>query len=415
MRIVLANSAFHDAGGSETYLLTLGQNLVRLGHEVRVFAHTAGDAAEMARRSGIPVVTDTADLGDPAEAVVAQDGAVAYELAAAWPSVPQVFVCHSSLFDFQQPPLVPEYAAAVVVLNDRVRRRVEALNADLRVVRLRQPIDTQRFSPRSAPADQPRRALILSNYLSADLRAGLVQAWGSAGVEVVQVGGDAGRTATPEEAINEADIVVARGRAALEAMSCGRPTYVYDTWGGDGWITPDSYPGIEADGITGQSGGPKGSTASLLADLGAYDPEWGRLGRELVLAHHDARQHAADLLDVLRELAPTSRTTPTLESELSRQVALRWAAEGELFSIRAALQRAAEREQALADQVAQLTESNRQTGEDVASLLDKVAELEQRDAHMRERREKYRRRIQRLKKQLAEAEDKADRSRWLRW
>ena len=78
------------------------------------------------------------------------------------PAWPQVFVNHS---DDVRP------AAATAgprcrrtrssVMSERFRARLEALDADLRIVRLRQPIDTERLVPRRPPSEVPRRALLL--------------------------------------------------------------------------------------------------------------------------------------------------------------------------------------------------------------------------------------------------------------
>ena len=34
------------------------------------------------------------------------------------------------------------------------------------------------------------------------------------------------------------------------------PAYVWDTRGGDGWVTPETYPALEADGFTGAATDP---------------------------------------------------------------------------------------------------------------------------------------------------------------
>ena len=323
MRILLANSAFHRVGGSETYLATLGENLVRLGHDVRIYTRVAGDMAMLARRRGLEVVDSTDDLGAPADVVLAQDGIVAHDLAGAWPEVPQAFVCHSSLFDVQQPPLVPGIASTVIVLNDRVRRRVEALNGDFDVVRLTQPIDTQRFSPHSAPRDRPRRALVLSTYLDGAPRQALDEAWGRAGVELVSLGDR----------------------------------------------------GLDTD--------------RLEADLEAYSPELGRLGREIVLRHHDARRHAHDVLDVLTRLGAGHGRTPTLESELARQVRLRWGVEAELFGLRAEMRRMSARADALEDGVEREVELARQDAanarEELATVLAELEKVRERVDVLQER------------------------------
>lgn len=399
MRIMLANSAFHRVGGSETYLATLAENLLRLGHDVRIYTRVAGDMAMLARRRGIEVVDSIEDLGEPADAVLSQDGIVAYDLADAWPQVPQAFVCHSSLFDVQQPPLVPGTVSTVIVLNDRVRRRVEALNADLEIVRLTQPIDTQRFSPRSSPAARPTRALVLSTYLDGAQRHALDESCSAAGVELVSIGIDHVDLA-PEALMGDVDFVVGKGRAVLEAMACGRPAYLFDSFGGDGWITPDNYSELEADGLTGQLGERGLDGDRLRADLAAYDPDLGRLGRELVLRHHDARQHAHAVLDVLTGLGAGHGRPVTLETEVARQIQLRWSAEAELFGLRAEMRRTAAR----ADDV--MTRSHREVElarqetvharEELAAVSDELEKVRTRLEEMHQRARRLRRRLRSL-------------------
>jgi hypothetical protein len=215
---------------------------------------------------------------------------------------------------------------------------VEALNLDVEIVRLTQPIDTQRFSPHSSPSARPTRALVLSTYLDGAPRQALADACATAGVELVSLGIDHVEVA-PETAMADVDFVIGKGRVVLEAMACGRPAYLFDSFGGDGWVTPDTYAEMEADGLTGQLGERGLDSDQILADLAAYDPEWGRLGRELVLRHHDARPHTHAVLEVLGRLGAGHGRPVTLESELARQVRLRWSAEAELFGVRAEMRR----------------------------------------------------------------------------
>ena len=147
---------------------------------------------------------------------------------------------------------------------------------------------------------RPRRALIVSNYLRGERRRVLVEAWEAAGVECVQLGMQSEVVADPRPAMREADIVVAKARAALEAMSCGRAVYLYDQFGGDGWVTPDNYPSFEADHFAGQGTPAPRSPADLAADLAAYNPEMGIANAELVRTHHGARHHAIEVAAVLR-------------------------------------------------------------------------------------------------------------------
>jgi hypothetical protein len=161
MKIVLANDAFAGVGGSETYLLTVAEQLQRLGHETTIYARVCGPMADLATARGVPMARESGDLPASCDVVLAQDGAMAYELGERWPETPQVFVAHSPIFDLQLPPLISGIASAVVVLCDRVEQRIRAMDIPYEIVRLRQPIDTERFIPRGAPRSPPQRALLL--------------------------------------------------------------------------------------------------------------------------------------------------------------------------------------------------------------------------------------------------------------
>ena len=126
--------------------------------------------------------------------------------------------------------------------------------------------------PRRLPAT-PRRALLLGSYLQGEARRLIIDTWSSLGVEVVQVG-QTHPTLHPEDDISAADIVVGKGRAVLDAMSCGRPAYVYDAYGSDGWMTEDSYADLEADSIAGQAYPGIVDAARLRADLAGTTPPW---------------------------------------------------------------------------------------------------------------------------------------------
>ena len=97
-----------------------------------------------------------------------------------------------------------------------------------------------------------------------------------------------------------ADIVVAKARAALEGMSCGRAVYIYDQFGADGWVTADTYPAFEADHFAGQATPAPRSREDLIGDLEAYSADMGVANTELVRTHHGARHHAMELVAVLR-------------------------------------------------------------------------------------------------------------------
>lgn len=331
MKLILATSHL-GLGGSESYLLTVAEQLDRLGHEAVVFAPEGGVGVAAAVDRGLEVV-DHAGLPGECDAALVQDAAVSHQLAARLPAAPQLFVAHSESFDLQTPPQLDGAVAVAVALNDRVAARLRQLAVAPEVVRLRQPIDTERFTSRNPLPEVPRRALLLSNTPVADRLAMLERACEENGIEMVRLGGIAGQSSDPRSALADADIVIGYGRSILEAMACGRAAYVYDWNGGDGWVTAESYAAIEADGIAARDGRTIVDGERLLADLGGYTAAMGPVNHDLVIAHHRANVHAQELVEVVRRLGPVpSRPREGLE-EMARLVRLEWRARADVHAL----------------------------------------------------------------------------------
>ncbi len=336
MRIVLGTHSLRHAGGSETYLLTVAEHLQRLGHDVTIHAAETGAVSELAVARGIPVAGGEDELPARCDVVLTQDAGMAHVLAERYPGVPQALRAPSELYDVQLPPMVPGTTRVVVVVSDRVARRIGALDPVYPVVRLRHPIDTERLMALGAPREHPRRAVVLGNYLQGQRRRMLEETWGAAGIEIRVVGSGGTPDLEPAAELAAADIVVGKGRAVLDAMSCARPAYVYDEFGTDGWVTPAAYPAMEADGFAGQALARVARRDDLARDLAAYDPAMGVANRDLVLLHHKARDHAHELVGLFRSLAPDARPTSTPGGEAARNVRLRWAADRDLAILRSA-------------------------------------------------------------------------------
>ncbi len=310
MDILIAQSAF-GLGGTETYSATVAEGLEALGHTVTIYAPTATDLGrEMAAARGLVLRTGEA-VPEGADAVLAQDAATAHLLAGRDPAPRQIFTIHG-FAPFEHPPRGLDPAPTVVVLNDRTARHAAALAERPPVVRLRQPIDIAKLRPRTPVGRRPRRLLLLSNAVGGGRLRMLEAACEDLGLELLRAGG-AAATITPAERITEADIVVGYGRSVLDGMAMGRPAYVWERAGGDGWVTPETYPAFEADGFAGNSDGKAIDGERLREDLAAYDPDLGDLGFELVRHHHSAARHVEELVGLL-EGAGTPRRQEAAET-----------------------------------------------------------------------------------------------------
>jgi hypothetical protein len=115
--------------------------------------------------------------------------------------------------------------------------------------------------------------------------------------------------------------VIALGRSVLEGMAAGRAVYVYGVVGGDGWVTPDRYPAMEADGFAGLSNRELTIDASrLTSDLARWQPSMGEVNRDLVFSHHETREHAIELLSLAQRIGSPQSFERTPADELSHLV-----------------------------------------------------------------------------------------------
>jgi hypothetical protein len=355
MKVVLATQAFSGLGGSETYAITVADHLQRLGHDVWLNMLELGPAGELASRLGVRVAVEPQELPADPDVLIVQDGVVACELAARYPLTPQVFVAHSDIFDLQLPPQLPDLVAVVVVLYDRVERRIRALALPYDIVRLTQPVDVERFKPIRPLPSRARVALLLSNYVYGARLALLRGACERAGLELRHVGVLAPEGAKPAELVlNEADVVFGKARVICEAMACGRAAYVFDHNGAEGWVTRENYECLAADNFGGQSRPRPLDEEELAADLARYEPGMGVINRDLAVAHHSATKHVAALCTVLARVSPRRTPVDAPLQELARLVRLHFRADAHAFALHAEAERLARRVEELELEVRRL-------------------------------------------------------------
>jgi hypothetical protein len=391
VRFVLANRLLDRAGGTEVHLLTLAEQLQRLGHEVCLYSPELGPFTDHVRRRGVDVAAELRDLPGACDVVLSQDALVVYDLAERYPSAFHAFRVCGDVFDFQFPPQLEGIVDLIVVLSDRYERLARACAVKAPVLRLRVPIDSDRLSAVAPIRPRPRRAVLLGNYLERDEL--ISEAWGRHGVEVSRVGGSSQRFDL-SAALADADIVVAKGRAALDAMACGRAVYVFDVFGGDGWVTTASYAALEADNFAGGATPRVIGVAELARDLADYDPRMGITNRDLIVQHHDARDHAIEFVKAIDVREPIERPAAPLQ-EFARLTSLQWSWErlahglqGEraewVERIQHAEQRAADADAVAAAQVERVQHLERIAAEAEAAaegeravLVERVRSLEQ--------------------------------------
>jgi len=303
MEILISLSRFM-LGGTETYSVTVGEQLERLGHKVVLHAGEASaEGRELAASRGLPLSVGDSDLLRQVDAVLVQDAATAYEFAGRMPGVRQVFAVHG-LATYEHPPGQLDPTLPVVVFNDRVGGHAAAIASGPTVIRMHQPIDFERFKPRGGTRRRARTVLTLSNYLAGARLEMLEGVCEDLGLELIRLGATGGPTIDPREAMARADIIVGYGRTVLEGMAMGRAAYVWDYAGGDGWVTPETYTELEADGFSGAATDAVIDVDRLRSDLAEYSPELGMLGLDMIRVNHSAVTHGERMAGLLSGASP---------------------------------------------------------------------------------------------------------------
>jgi hypothetical protein len=329
MELVLGTQQLIGFGGSDTYLVTVAEQLQALGHEVTVSAVEQGEGVEYARRRGVRVATVDHELPTRCDAVLVQDRTSACELADRYPGVPHVFVMHSDVSVNAAPPQLEGVTTTVVALSDRTERRARALAHRPELVRLTQPIDTERLVPAGPLHDAPQRVLVAGDGTRGLRRDLLVQTWTEMGLECLD---------QPGLDMAGVDIVVGQGRTILEAMAHGRAAYVLGTDGCDGWVSAERYEGLEADGFDGRADPGTLHRERLRRELAAYRPEMGIVNRDLVAMHHGSGGHAQRLVELLGRGASTNDAESPRLNEMARLVRESWMLESSVASMRGQLE-----------------------------------------------------------------------------
>jgi hypothetical protein len=326
MRVLVSYLRLKHPGGTEVYALTVAEHLERLGHDAALVTWLEGAMSERARARGLRVITPDAVKPGTAEVIVASDAATMLTLAKCVPTAVRIMVMHSVEYTVQTPPQLPDACQAVVVLSERVRRRAEALAITPRVVRLRHPIDLDRYRLLPWPQRPPRRVAIFGHIAGGARPDSFSAACRSAGLEPSVVGRPGGTATTePERVIGEVDIVVGIGRCALEGVSARRPVYVAGPAGVDGWLRPELYTTLERDGFSGQA---LSRTAGVLPEELANPPSPDEVQTlyEQVTREHDVRVHAEELVALARELGAPPGPVRGPVDEISRLVRLEFSA-----------------------------------------------------------------------------------------
>lgn len=234
LTVLITNNTLANRAGTELYVRDIAVALLKRGHTPVAFSTVLGDVARKLRDATIPVIDSLDALTTPPDIIHGQHHVETMMALLHFPSTPAIYFCHGWIPWEEAPPRFPRILRYVAV-DDTCRDRLIFENAipKERVNVLLNFVDLERFKPRSRLPSRPERALIFSNNANEQTYVRVVRdACERAGITLGVIGLSSGNPiAEPEEVLGDYDIVFAKARGALEAMSVGAAVVLCDARG----------------------------------------------------------------------------------------------------------------------------------------------------------------------------------------
>ena len=304
LRVLLTCRDLALRGGSQLYTRDVASALRELGHTPIVFSPRPGPVADDLRARGVAVIDSLDLLGETPSVIHGQHHLEAMAAMLRFPGVPAIFVCHGWLPWQEAPPKFPSigrYVAVDSLRRDRLVFEHGIPESDVEI--LPNFVEVSRFPPRAALPKQPARALLFSNQATADgaLAAAVRRACAGRGI-ALDVAGDASGNplARPEDVLSRYDLVFARGRSAMEAMSTGSAVVLCDIEGCGPMVDPFNFDVLRALNFGLSALAEPASSDTVRSRLARYDPDAAALVSRRVRDECDRRPVVERLVEIYR-------------------------------------------------------------------------------------------------------------------
>jgi len=234
LRVLITNNTLSARAGTELYVRDVAIALLRRGLKPIAYSTMLGDVADELRGATVPVIDRLDALAAPPDLIHGHHHLETMTAVLRFPGIPAIYFCHGWL-PWEETPLKFPRIRRYVAVDETCRDRLldEHAIPPEKVRLLLNFVDLKRFKPRGPLPGKPARALVFSNNASEDTNLpALREACARAGVTLDAVGSSVGNTTRqPENVLPNYDLVFAKGRAALEALSVGAAVVLLDAAG----------------------------------------------------------------------------------------------------------------------------------------------------------------------------------------
>jgi glycosyltransferase involved in cell wall biosynthesis len=185
-----------------------------------------------------------------------------------------LFVSHSPVYWVEAPPPLSRIGR-VFAVSEVCRDRLIAAGETRRIDLLLNPVDLDRFQPRSPLPKEPRRALVLTK--NAKHLPAVRAAAAAVNLRLDELGPGVGHVVDDLHVrLHDYDIVFATGRMALEALACGCAVIIADSRGLAGLVHSDVVDAWRQHNLGQRLLDRPVSAAGLKSEIERYDAEDAR-------------------------------------------------------------------------------------------------------------------------------------------
>ena len=253
LRVLVLTNHFKWFGGSEIVALEIARGLANLGDDVTLAANVIG-APLADHGAGLTLTDDVAGIDLPSfDLVWCQHDLLSLLPLATWAraardGLPHIVLASLSPFEPYEHlngALARALSADLYANSAETADAVAAANHgmlkrhDIHVFHNAAPAPFWRRAD-SAPPAQLGSVLFVSNHppTEVDACAAMLE---SRGVDVRRLGmGHTVRLIEPDD-LSSADAIVSTGKTISYAIAMGKPAFIYDHFGGDGWLTGGNF------------------------------------------------------------------------------------------------------------------------------------------------------------------------------
>ncbi len=229
MRILMTNHSFHEIGGTEMWVVTVSNELIRRGHEVHLYTFMEGDAADILNED---VVIHTIPPSESYDLVLCNHN-TCYSMVRDLAPV-KIYTSHGPQHKLELPVVD---ADVVVAVSEEVAQVAVQYGKHPEIIR--NPVDTNLFRAIPKPDDGNPKVLVMCKNIDASRMA--QEACKKVGFNYDIIHYQEKPVDDVWNHLPNYDIAITSGRGVYEAMACGVMPFIFDRRSGDilsdGWVT----------------------------------------------------------------------------------------------------------------------------------------------------------------------------------